>query len=277
MQHVVDDPRDPRLRVFTGLRDEQLRRLREAPGGDCEGVFIADGDVVAERAQAAGCRLLAVLVSAARTRPLPFAVGDEVPVHRAAPAVLESITGYHLHRGVLACFERPPATPAAELLAGARRLLVLEGVNNPTNLGVVVRSAAGLGFDGVALDPTCCDPYYRRSARVSMGAVFAVPHARLDRFPPGLAPVADAGFTRVALTPAADATPIEDLVLPPGAPVALVLGAEGPGLTAATLAAVEHRVRIPMVAPVDSLNVGAAAAVACWAVARASGPTPAPR
>jgi tRNA G18 (ribose-2'-O)-methylase SpoU len=266
----VDDPGDPRLRLFTGLRDYNLRRLRESPGGDCAGVFIADGDVVAERAQRAGCRLLGLLVDARRTRPFPFEVPGGVPVYRAAPTVLEEITGYHLHRGVLACFERPAPTPPATVLADARRLLVLEGVNNPTNLGVIVRSGAGLGFDGLVLDPTCCDPYYRRSARVSMGEVFALPHARLEPFPHGLRAVVDAGFEVVALTPAPDATPLDGLSLNGGAPVALVLGAEGPGLEPATLAAAHHRVRIPMAGAVDSLNVGAAAAVACWAVSQAA-------
>ena len=270
MRLVVDDPHDPRLRLFTGLRDYNLRRLREAPGGDCAGVFIADGDVVAERAQWAGCRLVAVLVDATRTRPFPFDIADEVPVYLASPPVLESITGYHLHRGVLACFERPAPAEAGPLLASARRLLVLEGVNNPTNLGVIVRSAAGLGFDALALDPSCCDPYYRRSARVSMGQVFALPHTRLAPFPAGLAAVTDAGFAVVALTPSPDAVPIDALRLEPGQPVALLLGAEGPGLRAATLDAVGHQVRIPMAAGVDSLNVGAAAAVACYAVSRAA-------
>lgn len=269
MREPVERPEDPRLRVFTGLRDYNLRRLREGPGGDCAGIFIADGDVVAERAQRAGCRLLAVLVDAARTRPFPFTVDDDVPVYLASPSVLEAITGYHLHRGVLACFERPDPMGLDEVLARSRRLLVLEGVNNPTNLGVIVRSGAGLGFDGLALDPTCCDPYYRRSARVSMGQVFAIPHARLGPLPAGLAPLVDAGFSVVALTPDPDAAPLDTLRLGPDEPVALVLGAEGPGLTDATLGAAHHRVRIPMAAGVDSLNVGAAAAVACYAVARA--------
>jgi tRNA G18 (ribose-2'-O)-methylase SpoU len=268
---LVDDPADARLRVFTGLRDEQLRRAREAPGGDCDGIFIADGDLVTERAQQTGHRLLSLLVDARRTRPFPFEIGPEVVVHRASPTVLESITGYHLHRGVLACFERPVPTSAPEVLHRSRRLLVLEGVNNPTNLGVIVRSAAGLGFDAVALDPTSCDPYYRRAARVSMGAVFAVPHTRLGPFPGGLSEVAGSGHAIVALTPAVGATPIDTLALEPDRPVALLLGAEGPGLTDEALAVATHRVRIPMAAGVDSLNVGAAAAVACYAIVRAGG------
>jgi tRNA G18 (ribose-2'-O)-methylase SpoU len=261
--------------MFTGLRDEQLRRLREAPGGDCAGVFIADGDVVAERAQQAGCRLVALLMDARRSRPLPFDVPEAVPWYLATPAVLEAITGYHLHRGVLACFARPEPVSLDTVLGRSRRLLVLEGVNNPTNLGVIVRSGAGLGFDGVVLDPTCCDPLYRRAARVSMGAVLAVPWARSPRLPAGLDPVVAAGFTLVALTPSPEAEPLDQLRLDPSRPVALLLGAEGPGLTDATLVAADHAVRIPMAEGIDSLNVGAATAVACYAVSRAAGSPPA--
>lgn len=274
MRILVDDPDDARLRVFTGLRDEQLRRVREGPGGDCAGVFIADGDLVAQRAQRAGCRLQAVLVDAQRTRPLPFRIHDDVPVYLASPPVLESITGYHLHRGVLACFERPEPVALEAVLATSQRLLVLEGINNPTNLGVIVRSGAGLGFDGLVLDPSSCDPLYRRSARVSMGEVFALPHARSAALPAGLAPVVDAGFTLVALTPAEGAVPIDELRLDRSHRVALVLGAEGPGLSAGTLAMAHHRVRIPMAGEVDSLNVGAAAAIACYAVSRAAAGPP---
>jgi tRNA G18 (ribose-2'-O)-methylase SpoU len=261
--------------MFTGLRDEQLRRLREAPGGDCAGVFIADGDVVAERAQQAGCRLVAVLMDARRSRPLPFDVPEVVPWYLASPSVLEAITGYHLHRGVLACFARPEPVPLDAVLGRSRRLLVLEGINNPTNLGVIVRSGAGLGFDGVVLDPTCCDPLYRRAARVSMGAVLTVPWARSPALPDGLAPVVAAGFTVVALTPSPHAEPIDRLRLDRSRPVALLLGAEGPGLTDETLAAAHRAVRIPMAEGVDSLNVGAATAVACYAVSRAAGSPPA--
>ena len=145
---------------------------------------------------------------------------------------------------------------------------MLEEVNSPTNLGAVFRSAAGLGMDAVLLSPTSCDPLYRRSVRVSMGEVFAVPYAYLDPWPDALAEVRAAGFRVLALTPAADAVPLQDVVLAPEDRAALLLGAEGPGLTADAMAGSDLRVRIPMAAGVDSLNVAAAAAVACWAVGR---------
>ncbi|MEM9611835.1 MAG: RNA methyltransferase [Actinomycetota bacterium] len=246
-----------------------LRRRREEPGGDMDGVFVAEGDIVVERAVAAGYRLSSILIDGKRRKPLPDAVGPDVPVYAAGPEVLQRITGYHLHRGMLACFHRRPVPTAAEILPGLRTVTVIEGVNNPTNLGVILRCAAGLDVGGFLLDPTCCDPLYRRSARVSMGEAFALPYARLDPLPDGLAPVRDLGMRVLALTPAADAVDIGELELTPTETVALMLGAEGPGLTDVALAAADVRVRIPMSGTVDSINVGSAAAVAFFAVLQA--------
>lgn len=274
----VDDPDDPRIHIFQGLRDHVLRQRRERKGGDMDGVFVSEGDLVVERALLAGYRLHGILVDGRRTKPLPDAVADDVPVYAAGPEVLQRITGYHLHRGMLACFHRRPVPGAADVLAGTagepppRTLALLEGVNNPTNMGVILRAAAGLGVDAFLLDPTCCDPLYRRSARVSMGEAFALPYARLDHLPDGLAPLRAAGVTVLALTPAPDADDIGELVLGPGERVALVLGAEGPGLTPATLAAADRRLRIPMAGRVDSINVGSAAAIAFYAVRQARRP-----
>lgn len=269
MRLEVDDPADPRIEVFQGLRDHVLRRRREEPGGDMDGVFVAEGDVVVERALRAGYRLHSVLVDGRRTKPLPPAIDEAVPVYAAAPQVLQRITGYHLHRGLLACFHRRPLPPLDEVVAGAVTSAVIEGVNNPTNLGVILRCGAALGADSFFLDPTCCDPLYRRAGRVSMGEAFALPYARLDRFPEGLAPLRTAGMRLLALTPAPDADDIGSLRLEPDEPVGLLLGAEGPGLTEAALAAADQRVRIPMAGEVDSINVGSAAAVAFYAVNQA--------
>jgi tRNA G18 (ribose-2'-O)-methylase SpoU len=145
---------------------------------------------------------------------------------------------------------------------------VLEEVNSPTNLGAIFRSAAGLGMDAVLLSPSSCDPLYRRAVRVSMGEVLAVPYAYLDSWPAGLDEVRSAGFRILALTPAADAARLEEVPLSPDDRVAVLLGAEGPGLTADAMAASDERVRITMAAGVDSLNVAAAAAVACWVLGR---------
>lgn len=264
----VDDLGDPRIADFIGLRDHELRRRRESPGGDLAGIFIAEGDIVVERAVRAGYRLRAVLVDATRTKPLPVEVGPEVPVYAAGPDVVLKITGMAMHRGLIASLDRGAERDLGEVLAGATRAVVLENVNNPTNLGVIARSAIGLGADALLLDPACCDPLYRRASRVAMGEVFALPWARTKRFPEGLQTIVDAGFSLLALTPDPSAEAIDDVVLAPDEKVALVLGAEGPGLTEETMATVGRRVRIPLHGGVDSLNVGAAAAIACYVLGR---------
>jgi tRNA G18 (ribose-2'-O)-methylase SpoU len=263
----VDDPADERIEEFIGLRDADLRRRREAAGGDLAGIFIAEGDIVVERALRAGYRLRSLLVDATRTSPLPDGL-PAVPVYAAGPALVLRITGMAMHRGCIASFDRRPVPSAAEVLAGATRVVVLENLNNPTNLGVIARSAVGLGADALILDPSCCDPLYRRASRVAMGEVFGLPYAYTERFPAGLGVVTDAGFSLVALTPDPSAEPIDDLAFAPDEKVALVLGAEGPGLTDATMARVGRRVRIPIHGGVDSLNVGAAAAIACYVLGR---------
>lgn len=162
--------------------------------------------------------------------------------------------------------ERKPLPQAADLLAGARRVAVLEGLVDHTNLGAIFRSAAALGMDAVLLSPDCADPLYRRAVKVSMGAVFAVPYARLDPWPAALETVRTAGFTLLALTPADGAVDLAGLAPHRLPKAALMLGAEGDGLTGPALAAADHAVRIPMAHGIDSLNVGAAAAVSFYAV-----------
>ena len=273
----IDDPRDARIAAFVGLRDRELAR-RVAPGG--RGVFISEGDVVAERALRAGYEPLAVLVDASRSDPLPPGMDTNVPVYAAAPAVLQRITGLGVHRGLLACFERRPPRPAAEVLDAARRVVVLERVSNPTNLGVILRSAAGLGMDAVLLDPTCSDPLYRRTARVAMGEGYGFPWAWIPRLPGGLDVLRAHGFRLLALTPDQDAVPLDELALDGAGTdaagrrderLALLFGAEGPGLSPGTLGAADVRAGIPMRGGVDSLNVGVAAGIAFWVLGR-SGP-----
>jgi tRNA G18 (ribose-2'-O)-methylase SpoU len=265
---LVTDPDDPRIAAFVGLRDHALRKRREQPGGDMAGVFICEGDLVVDRALRAGYRLTAVLVDAKRTVPLPFEVPHDAVVYTATAPVLLRITGYELHRGMLACFVRRPEHDAASVLEHARRIVVLEGVNNPTNLGIIARSAAALGIDAMLLDSVCCDPLYRRSSRVAMGEVFKLPYARLGDFPGGLEVLHEHGFELIALTPDVDAVPIDQLQLAHDARVALLFGAEGPGLTDATLSCCDRQVRIPMRDGVDSLNIASAAAIAIWCVSR---------
>ena len=274
----IDDPRDRQIAPFVGLRDREL--ARRVPAGE-PGVFIAEGDIVAERAIRAGYELRAVLVDATRTDPLPPGVAAGVdagiPVYAAAPAVLQRITGLGVHRGLLACFERRPPPPAAEVLAAAHRVVVLERVSNPINLGVILRSAAGLGMDAVLLDPTCSDPLYRRTSRVAMGEGYLFPWAWIPRLPGGLDVLRAQGFRLVALTPDDGAVPLDELAFD-GADdrgvdrreerVALLFGAEGPGLSPGTLAAADVRAGIPMRGGVDSLNVGVAAGIAFWVLGR---------
>ena len=260
----ITDPDDPRIADYRALTDVELRTRWEAP----HGLFIAEGELVLRRAVRSGYRLRSVLVDAKRHGQVADVEVAGAPVYTATQRVLQAATGFHVHRGVLASVRRRPLPDAAQVLAGARRALILEDVNNHTNLGAIFRGAAALGMDAVLLSPSCADPLYRRSVRVSMGEVFAVPYARLDGWPRGLDEVRDAGFTVLAMTPAADAVPLQDLDFAARRRPALLLGAEGAGLTPAALAAADLRVAIPMQRGVDSLNVAAAAAVACWELCR---------
>jgi tRNA G18 (ribose-2'-O)-methylase SpoU len=258
----ITDPDDERVADYRALTDVELRTRWEPP----HGLFIAEGELVLRRALRAGYRMRSVLVDEKRIRQVDD-LGD-APVYAASQAVLDAITGFHVHRGVLASFHRRPLPAAADVLAGARRIAILEDVNNHTNIGAIFRGAAALGMDAVLLSPSCADPLYRRSVRVSMGQVFAVPYAHLAPWPGALATVRAAGFTLLALTPAADALPIQRLPAADRRRPALLVGAEGPGLSAAALAASDRRVVIPMRNGVDSLNVAAAAAVAFWELTR---------
>jgi tRNA G18 (ribose-2'-O)-methylase SpoU len=261
----VESPDDPRVADFVGLTDG-ARRMKHEPGA---GFFIAEGEKVIARTAAAGYPPRALLLSPQRLADLSPAVAAlDCPVYVASYEVLQAVTGFHVHRGALASFGRLPLPTAADVLATASRVVVMEAVTNHTNLGAVFRSAAALGMDAVLLSPTSCDPLYRRTIRVSMGQVFSVPYAFLDRWPEGINDVRAAGFRVLALTPQPSATDLASVRVGDDERVALVFGAEGPGLTEEVMAASDERVRIPMAAGVDSLNVGAAAAVACWVLGR---------
>ncbi|MEZ5322063.1 MAG: RNA methyltransferase [Microthrixaceae bacterium] len=266
----IDDPSDPRVADFVGLRDRDLRLPSRATSADPEprpSVFVAEGDLVVERAVRAGYEMVALLVDATRTAPLPPAIGDSAPVvYGAGPEVLEAITGLGVHRGCIAVMLRRPISAAEEVVAGARRLLVLERVVNPINLGVICRTAVALGMDAMLLDDATVDPLYRRASRVAMGEVFDFPYARIPPLPEGFGVLRDRGFQIVALTPSPDAVSLDGFRPAADRPVALVLGSEGPGLRVETVGACDVAVRIPLSGRVDSLNVGAAAAVACWAL-----------
>ena len=194
----------------------------------------------------------------------------QAPVYTAPEAVLEGITGFHLHRGALAAMNRPELPAVADLLHGARRVAILEDIVDHTNVGAMFRSAAGLGVDAVLVTPRCADPLYRRSVRVSMGTVFQVPWTRLPAWPGGAHRLRELGYTVAALALSDDAVTLDEFAASPAvtaadSKVALLLGTEGHGLTDAAVRAADVVVRIPMAGGVDSLNVAAASAVAFWA------------
>jgi tRNA G18 (ribose-2'-O)-methylase SpoU len=256
---LISDPADPRVADFTALRE------RDRPAG----VFVAEGVLAIERLLTSPYPVRSVLVTPARAGRLSGVSGIlRVPVLVAEPAVMNHIAGFDIHRGALASADRLPLPSAASVVAGAGGLVggggggglvaVLEGINDLENMGSLFRNAAAFGVGGVLLSPDCCDPLYRRSVRVSLGHVLHVPFTRME----GLEPLRAAGFQIVALTPAADAEPIETLAANPPERIALLLGAEGDGLRPGTLAGADRRVRIPLAAGVDSLNVATAAAVA---------------
>jgi tRNA G18 (ribose-2'-O)-methylase SpoU len=262
----VADPTDPRLRDFTALRDVQLRSAREP----AEGLFLAEGERTIRRALEAGYRPRAAL-TIERWLPGLVATLDDAPVLVVEDDVLARTVGFRVHRGALASFERRPLPPVEEVLARAGRLVVLEDLADHTNVGAVFRSAAALGWDGVLLTPRCADPLYRRAVRTSMGAVFTLPWTRID-WRDGPERLRAAGVRLLALTPAPGAEAIEGVAVAP--PFAVVLGSEDPGLSERWTSAADERVRIPMRAGVDSLNVAAAAAVAMYVLGPRGAATP---
>ena len=262
----VEDPGDERVRDYLSLTDVALRRLLEPE----RGLYMAESDKVIRRALAAGHRPRSLLMTPRWVEEWPdllrTAQEHGAPVFVAAPKVAEELTGFHLHRGVIAAMHRPQLPPVEEVLAGARRVAVVEDVVDHTNVGAVFRSAAALGVDAVLVTPRCADPLYRRSVRVSMGTVFQVPWTRIDPWPGGVQLLKDLGLTVAALALSDDAVSLDELEQSPPDRLALVLGTEGDGLSPRTAADADLVVRIPMGGGVDSLNVAAASAVAFWAV-----------
>ncbi|MEZ0068751.1 tRNA G18 (ribose-2'-O)-methylase SpoU [Streptacidiphilus sp. MAP12-20] len=262
---TIDDPEDPRLHDYVALTDVELRRRREPE----EGLFIAEGEKVIRRARLAGYRMRSMLLSAKWIDQLKDVI-DEVPapVYAVTPAVAEQVTGYHVHRGALASMQRKPAAQVKDVLAGARRVAVFEDLVDHANTGAAFRNAAALGVDAVLLSPRCADPLYRRSVKVSMGAVLSLPYAVLDPWPDGLTLLRDEGFTIAALCLADNAVSLDDFAARPHSRLALVFGTEGNGLSTAALRAADEWVTIPMSNEIDSLNVAAASAVAFYATRR---------
>ncbi|MEV4471152.1 RNA methyltransferase [Nonomuraea sp. NPDC049504] len=267
----VTDPDDPRLSDYTRLRDVELRKSLEAE----RGLFLAEGEKVIRRAIGAGYPIRSVLTTRRWLTPLQDVLGDAT-VYVVSDELMSGIAGFQVHRGALASMERLPLPSVDTLLKGpARRILVLEDLVDHSNVGAIFRSAAALGVGAILLSPRCADPLYRRAVKVSMGAVFSIPYARMDDWFEGLTRLREAGYHTLALTPDQHATPMDRARLTDR--VALLLGSEGDGLSSHWLQEADEAVCIPMspdamAAGVDSLNVVAAAAIACHGLMRATDP-----
>lgn len=268
----ITDPADPRVADFLDLRDHH-RRAQEFAGQSAR--FICEGPLLVERLLRSGLGVCSVLVThraRERAQPLLDLAPPATLVCTIDDAILEQLVGFEFHRGIMACGVRPPALSYADLLARCRLLVILEDLSNQDNVGSVFRNTAALAGEGagVLLSPGCCDPLYRKSLRVSMGAALSLPFARVANWPARLADVREAGFTLLAMTPDPGATNLCTMHSP--GRLALLLGAEGPGLTPGAMALAHARVRIPMSTLADSLNVATAGAIALsHLVSRGSG------
>lgn len=265
MQRIeVTDAGDPRLGDYVRLRDTSLRRSLESE----RGLFIAEGAKVIRRALEAGHIPRSFLLAERWIDGLADLLDahPDAPVYVVSEALAEEVTGFHVHRGALASLHRAEPLRMADLL-GYRRLVLAEDIVDHTNVGAIIRNAAGLGWDGVLLAPRAADPLYRRAIKVSMGTVFSLPWARVDDWATAIPTLRTAGFTVVALALTPDAVALDDFVRA-GVPerLAVVVGTEGEGLSGRWVSQTDAVVQIPMQHGVDSLNVAAATAVACWAL-----------
>jgi tRNA G18 (ribose-2'-O)-methylase SpoU len=260
----IDDAGDPRLADYRDLRDVELRKHLEAE----HGLFIAEGEKVVRRAVEGGFPARSFLMAPRWLDGLEDVLRtSDAPCFVVSEKLAEEVTGFHVHRGALASLQRRALPTVDQVLAGARTVVVVEDIVDHTNVGAIFRSAAALGIDAVLLAPRCADPLYRRSIKVAMGAVFTMPYARIEDWYDALPEVSAAGFTTVALTLADDAVDLEKAVGDLDK-VALVLGSEGHGLSPRWEQSADRRAIIPMAAGIDSLNVAAATAVACYVTAR---------
>ena len=264
----ITDPADERVSDYFSLTDVNLRKKLEP----ARGLYLAESEKVIRRALGAGHRPRSFLMGERWLTDLADlveqAVSSDVPVYVAEAAVIQAMTGFHLHRGALASMHRPVLVAPESLLQNTSRIAIFEDIVDHSNLGAAFRSAAALGIDGVLITQSCADPFYRRSIRVSMGTVFQVPWTRIPQWPKSIDMVREAGFTTAALALSDDAITLDQLAAQRHAKLALIIGTEGKGLRQATLSAVDAIVRIPMGGGVDSLNVAAAAAVAFYATSR---------
>ncbi len=260
----ITDLSIPQLDLFTRLTEAQLRNRLEPE----KGIFIAESTKVIQRALAAGYEPVAALTEPKHLDVLLPLCG-EIPVYTGSSALLQQLTGYEMTRGVLCAMGRKPLASVAQICENASRIAILEGIVDATNVGAIFRSAAALHMDAVLITPTCCDPLYRRAARVSMGTVFQIPWTKIGNSPAdwpekGLAQLKELGFKTAALALTDDSVSIDDPQLMAEEKLAVILGTEGDGLSHKTIAGCDYTVKIPMSHGVDSLNVAAASAVAFW-------------
>lgn len=258
----ISDLSDPRLADYSHLTDVALKKTRGAE----HGLYLAESALVLERALGAGHKPRSVLALGGTVDEAVALVGDAVPVFSGPGELLAELTGYILHRGLIASMNRPPLPDPDALLASARRIVILENVADPTNVGAIFRSAGAIGADAILVTPRCSDPFYRRAIRVSMGTVLQVPWTRVSGWASTREALTAHGFHVAALALTPDAISLRDFDGTSHERLALVLGAEGPGLTDEAIAASDTVVQIPMKHGIDSLNVAAASAVAMWAL-----------
>ncbi|MFM9877046.1 MAG: TrmH family RNA methyltransferase [Rhodoglobus sp.] len=258
----IDSLDDPRLADYSHQTDVALKKAQ----GTEYGLYIAESALVLERALRAGHRPRSVLALGTAVEDARALVGEDVPIFHGPASLLEQLTGYLLHRGLIASMHRPALPSIETLLADARRIVILENVADPTNVGAIFRSVAGIGADAVLVTPRCSDPFYRRAIRVSMGTVLQVPWTRLGDWPSARAALTASGFHVAALALMPGAIDLRQFAASAPERVALVLGEEGYGLTGQALDAADSVVQIPMAHGIDSLNVAATAAVAMYAL-----------
>jgi tRNA G18 (ribose-2'-O)-methylase SpoU len=259
----IDSLADPRLADYSHQTDVALKKAR----GSEHGLYLAESALVLERALRAGHAPRSVLALGGSVDEALKLLGDrDIPIFSGPGELLEELTGYILHRGLIAAMNRPPLPTPHSLLANASRVIILENVADPTNVGAIFRSVGAIGADAVLVTPRCSDPFYRRSIRVSMGTVLQVPWTRLGDWPSTRELLVASGFHIAALALTPDAVSLRTFAAAAPAKVALVLGAEGEGLTDEALAAADTVVQIPMAHGIDSLNVAATAAVAMWSL-----------
>ena len=268
----ITDYDDPRLDVYARLNETQLRHYYEPNGG----LLITESPKVTERALAAGCKPVSALVESSQAvgeaAPVLENLPSDLPVFTGSSDTIRKLTNIPMTRGLLCCMMRPALQKVEDLIAGMRRIAVLENVTNPTNVGAIIRSAAALGMEAVLLNHACSDPFYRRAARVSMGTVFQVPWTYLENTETGngmhyVKMLQTLGFKTAALALRKDTVSISDPCLRREEKLAVILGAEGDGLTDETIDLSDYMIRIPMAHGVDSLNVAACSAVAFWELA----------